>query len=54
MIEIDCRKCENCKNGCTLYGHDPSDAVKACAAEGFKNYRPCNTQMDGGPPKEDH
>lgn len=39
MLEIDCRKCSNCgEDRCLKYGADPARAVKACAADGFKNY----------------
>lgn len=45
MIEIDCRKCENIsKDGCILYGDDANNAVKRCAAEGFKNYSNTKTR----------
>lgn len=41
MLEIDCRKCSNLgEDRCRKYGADPDKAVKACAADGFTNYRP--------------
>lgn len=41
MLEIDCRICKNLGNDeCKLYGRDPDVAVKKCAENGFKDYRP--------------
>lgn len=41
MLEIDCRICKNVgKDECKLYGRDPDVAVKKCAENGFKDYRP--------------
>lgn len=38
-LEIDCRKCKNCTGeACTIYGPNAEEAVKSCAADGFKNY----------------
>ncbi len=40
-MEINCNKCANLidkTTGCKLYGSDPAEAAKACAAECFKNY----------------
>lgn len=40
-MEINCKKCGNLVNevqGCQCYGSDPTKAVRACAADGFKNY----------------
>lgn len=40
MLEIDCRKCENCTgNACKLYGENPNAAVSDCAKDEFENYR---------------
>lgn len=41
MLEIDCRKCTNLgEDRCLKYGPDCVRAVKTCAADGFKNYKP--------------
>lgn len=40
-MDINCKKCGNLADevqGCKCYGSDPTKAVKACAADGFKNY----------------
>lgn len=40
MIEVNCNECSNCTgNSCKKYGVDPNEAVKSCAANGFKNYK---------------
>ena len=50
MIEINCTECQNLINtvdGCKLYGPDPVEGVKACAADMFINY----SQKAANPPK---
>ena len=40
-MEINCNKCANLTDkatGCKLYGPEPTEAVKACLADQFKNY----------------
>lgn len=42
MIEIDCRKCKNLAGppyACKVYGPECGAAVRACAADEFKNYK---------------
>ena len=40
MLEMDCRKCQNCTGTrCIKYGDNATKAVKACADDGFKEYK---------------
>lgn len=41
-IEVDCTKCENCdleNDCCKLYGSDPQEAARRCAARYFRGYK---------------
>ena len=43
MLEVDCRKCQNCvDNACKIYGAVTRKAVEACAKDGFKRYKKVN------------
>lgn len=42
MNKISCKSCQNCiadKNGCRVYGDNPSISVTKCALDGFRNYK---------------
>lgn len=41
MVEVDCRKCENCTgHSCKQYGENADESVTRCENDGFKNYKP--------------
>ena len=43
MLEIDCRICKNLGDDeCLKYGKDCDEAVKKCAADGFRHYHKNN------------
>lgn len=41
MKQIDCRMCRNCDPvvGCKKYGEDKEKAMKACADNGFRDFK---------------
>ena len=40
MKEVKCNECVNCTgSSCKKYGSNANAAVKACAADNFKNYK---------------
>lgn len=55
MIEVDCRKCENLAGppySCKVYGPECGKAVRACAADHFKNYKAQDTKPQEFAPGE--
>lgn len=46
-IEINCLECGNCTGeSCKVYGSDADKAVKSCADDSFKNYKPRMTRKE--------
>lgn len=48
MLEVDCRNCPNLVGppySCKVYGPECGKAVRACAADRFKNYKPQSTPV---------
>ncbi len=46
-IEINCLECGNCTGeSCKVYGSDADKAVKRCADDSFKNYKPRMTRKE--------